>query len=161
MAEITVQQVIQTAIRAEELGINYYSELAKRFSKYEDLRHILEQLAKDEVEHKRQFSEMLRNVGNDKFDIKEEDAEFMRGVDISKFFDGMETVGANVKPIAVLARAYAFEKESVLFYLGLRDIMGKNAQLDEIIRIEKSHVTKLMQYVLEDSNFRGISDEWI
>ncbi len=160
MTEITIQDLIKIAIRAEELGINFYSELAKRFFRYEDLKSSLEQLAKDEVEHKRQFSELLADVGDDKYQISEEDRDFLKGVDISKFFEGMETIGENVKPISILTKAYAFEKESVLYYLGIRDIIGKNAKLDEIIKIEKLHVTKLMKYILDESKFRGISEEW-
>jgi hypothetical protein len=44
--------------------------------------------------------------------------------------------------------------------MGLRDIIGRNPMLDEIIKIEKSHVTKLMKYVLDESHFRGMIDMW-
>ncbi len=161
MTEVTIQDLIKTAIRAEELGINFYSELSKRFYKFEELKQTLELLAKDEVEHKRQFTELLSDVGEDKYEISEEDRDFLKGVDISKFFEGMETIGANVKPISILTKAYAFEKESVLYYIGIRDVVGKNPKLDQIIKIEKSHVTKLMKYILDESKFRGLSDEWI
>lgn len=158
--EITMKGAFETAIRAEELGITFYSELARRFSKKPELKELFEILAKDEVEHKRQFTELLNNYGDQIFNANEMDGEFLKGVDISKFFPGMETVDDNIKPAAVLARAYAFEKESVLFYLGIRDVMGNSEQIEKIIKIEKEHVVKLMKYVLEEGKFRGISDSW-
>jgi rubrerythrin len=72
----------------------------------------------------------------------------------------METIDDKIKPLAILTRAFAFEKETVLFYIGLKEIIGKNQILDEIIKIEKFHVAKLMQYVMTDGQFRGIIDNW-
>lgn len=160
MNTITVQSIIETAIRAEELGISFYSELAKKVAKNEELKAILELLAKDEVEHKRQFTNLLKEVEQQSFELSDADKDYMQGVDVSKFFDSMETIDPNANPQTVLAKAYAFEKESVLFYIGLRDIIGSNTQLDQIIKYEKSHMTKLMKYVFEDSKFRGIVDQW-
>ena len=160
MEEITLKKTIETAIKAEELGISFYSELSKLFGKDTELKEMFELLAKDEVEHKRQFTELLKSVADEDVQINDVDKEFMQGIDISKYFEFMESVDTNVKPSAVLMRAYAFEKESVLYYSGIRDIIGSSLQLDAIIQLEKMHMIRIMKYIVSDSKFRGISDEW-
>lgn len=160
MQEITLKSIIETAIRAEELGINYYSELAKRFHKNAEIKEMFELLAKDEVLHKKQFNDLLSNLNDFNVAITELDKSFMSGVDISKFFKGMESVDNNAKPEEVLKNAFEFEKESVLFYSGLRDIIGENKELDEIIKLEKQHMTSLLKYIIDDAEFRGIQDSW-
>jgi rubrerythrin len=157
---VSVKSILETAVKAEDLGISFYTELARKFAGNDEIRSILEMLARDEVEHKRQFSELLRDVGEENYHLSQIDIDYIKSVDLSRHFDGLENVSSNIKPMAVLTRAYAFEKESVLFYTGLRDIIGRNPMLDEIIKIEKSHVTKLMKYVLDESHFRGMIDTW-
>jgi rubrerythrin len=159
MKEYTLKEAVETAIKAEELGIQYYSELARKFDKNPEIKEMLEKLAKDEIQHKNQFSDLLKLVPEGKEPTKM-DVEYIKGVDISKFFDDMEAVDTSQKPKEILQRAYEFEKESVLFYLGIRDMFGGSAVLDEIIQIEKGHMTRLMKYIVEDSKFRGIADEW-
>ncbi len=159
MAYISIRSAIETAIKAEELGITFYSELSRQYGKNAELKQMFELLAKDEVEHKRQFNDMLKDYGESNFETTDLDDEFLKCIDISKFFPGMDHIDPQMTPEAVLIRAYTFEKESVLYYMGMRDIIGKSAHLDEIIRIEKIHATRLMRYLLEGSKFRGIIDK--
>lgn len=161
MQEISIKKAIETAIRAEELGIGYYSELAKQYSKQPEIKKMFELLAKDEVDHKRQFTEMMKDVQDKQVVISDLDEAFFRSVDISRFFSDMESVDTSIDPLDVLRRALQFEKESVLFYQQIRDLIGPDDTMDRIIAVEKKHVSQIMKYMLTDSRFRGVEDKWI
>ncbi|MFP4368193.1 MAG: ferritin family protein [Candidatus Kapaibacterium sp.] len=162
MRDIDLKDAIQIAIKAEDHGIKYYSELAQKFSKDQELKETFEKLAKDEVEHKSQFSDLMKSIDGKEFKMSAIDKEFIKGVNIEKFFEGMEVVDRHERAQAALTRAYAFEKESVLFYSGIRDIIGSSPELDKIIQYEKEHMTKLLKYIIvDDSKFRGIEDDWV
>lgn len=156
---MTVKRAIETAIKAEELGITFYSELARKLSANQELKSVFELLSKDEVEHKRQFTDLLKGIKGD-VSISKLDSAFMSGVDIASYFPAMETVNMNLKPSEILKSAYDFEKDSVLYYSAIRDIIGTNPVIDEIIRMEKLHMTQLFKYISTERKFRGLSDSW-
>lgn len=159
MASFSLYQAIQTAIEAEDFGVKFYSEMAKNFSSNEKLKFIFEALAKDEVEHKKQFTAILESASDKKVELNEDDLIYFKSCDISKYFAGMKE-STSVKAEDILKQAFQFEKESVLYYTGIRDIIGKSEQMDSIIEKEKYHMTQIMKYVINDSQFRGIEDKW-
>jgi len=59
-----------------------------------------------------------------------------------------------------LIKAVRLEKATLLFYHALRDNIGKQTSLDEIIAAEKTHLTTLMKVILTDARFRGLGDTW-
>ncbi len=160
MQAFTLKQVIETAIHAEELGIKFYSEMAKKFADNEKLKNIFELLAKDEVEHKKQFQELAEENTQLPFNLTEEDTLYFKGCDVSKFFPSMEETNEKLTPERILKNAFEFEKESVLFYTGIRYLIPMSDKLDLIIKTEKNHMTKLIKYIISDSEFRGIEDNF-
>jgi len=158
MVSFSLQQAIQTAIDAEEHGVKFYSEMAKKFAGDENLKNIFEILAKDEIEHKKQFSALLDESSELKEELPEDNIIFLKSCDVSKFFAGMNNPPAN--PDEILKNAFQFEKESVFYYSGIRDIFGKSEKMDIIIQKEKSHMTQLMKYMLTDTKFRGTEDKF-
>jgi rubrerythrin len=97
--------------------------LAKKFSDKENLKNVFEILAKDEVEHKKQFQELLPESASFTKELNEDEVLYFKGCDIAKYFPIMEEISANITPDEVLKHAFEFEKESVLFYSGIRDLM--------------------------------------
>jgi rubrerythrin len=160
MVSFSLQQAIETAIHAEELGIKFYSEMAKKFSAQENLKKVFEILALDEVEHKKQFQGLLPESSNFGKTLSEDDILYFKGCDISKFFPKMEEISENLTSDEVLKYAFEFEKESVLFYSGIKDLMGVHDKLDIIIAKEKGHMTKLMKYMMTEGQFRGTEDNF-
>lgn len=159
MGKISLNGVLETAVRSEDIGVRVYSELAKKFSKNSELKSAFELLAKDEVEHKKQFSDLLADADTINYEVTELDQAFLNGVDLARNFSQFEqSVDKNVTD--ALRIAYDFEKESVLFYLGISDMIGGHPVLNEIIKIEKMHMTKLMSYIVSEAEFRGISDKF-
>ncbi len=159
MKEISLSSIIEIAVKSEDLGVRVYSDLAKKYSKNPDIREVFEILAKDEVEHKRQFNDLLKSASNIHFTPTEIDKEYLKGVDPSRKFEEFEN-STNLELKNVMKAAYEFEKDSVLFYLGIRDVIGKNDVINKIINMEKAHMTKLLKYSISDSQFRGMSDDW-
>ena len=160
MSNYTLEKAIETAIKAEELGIKFYSEMSKRFHNYVEIKEMFELLAKDEYEHKKQFTNLLNQLPASIPSQMDIFVEFLNAVDISKYFQDMESIPNDIKPSEVLSRVYNFEKDTVLFYLGISDFLDDSQIIKEIINVEKKHVTKVMKYILTDGLFRGISDKW-
>ena len=42
----------------------------------------------------------------------------------------------------------------------MKEVLGESDTLDGVIKAEKAHLTKVMQYIITDSKFRGLADEW-
>jgi rubrerythrin len=156
---MNIKQAIEIAMKAEELGAKFYAKLAKKFENNEDLKAMLEQLARDEIDHKKQFAELLNLEPNKTINVADEHYDFLKQIDISKHFDQMANVD-DVQEKDILNNAYEFEKESVLFYHGIKDIVGESKELDEIIKMEKAHMTQILKYIITDAEFRGLSDKW-
>lgn len=160
MIKFTLKNAIETAIKAEELGINFYSKLSKRFIDNKEIHNVFDLLAKDEVEHKKQFMNLLDSVADQTFEISENDIMFLNVCDISKYFPNMETISEEISATEVLKQSFNFEKDSVLYYTGIKDVIGSNQVIDEIINREKTHMVKLMRYLLDNNKFRGIEDNY-
>jgi len=154
-----IKQAIEIAMKAEELGAKFYAQLAKKFDANEELKATLEQLARDEVDHKKQFADLMNLEPSKNINISDEHYDFLKQIDISSHFGYMEKIN-DINEEDVLKKAYEFEKESVLFYHGIKDIVGDSKELDEIIKMEKTHMTKILKYIITDSEFRGLSDKW-
>lgn len=159
MKDLSINDVIDIAIRAEDLGAKAYVDLSKKFSNDSNLKDLFENLARDEVEHKLFFTELSKKTSNLKLSLAEVDREFLQGVDISKFFEPIQK-SQDMSITDIFKLIYDFEKESVLFYVGIRDVVEDEKILDEIIRVEKDHMNRIMKFILTDSLYRGIKDNW-
>ena len=53
MIDFTLKYAIGMAVKAEELGINFYSKLANRFPNNENITEVFNILARDEIVHKK------------------------------------------------------------------------------------------------------------
>ncbi len=159
MKDLSINDVLDIAVRAEDLGAKAYADLSKKFSEDENLKDLFESLARDEVEHKLFFLELAKKTSNLKLSLAEVDREFLQGVDLSRFCDPIQK-SQNMSKTEIFKLIYDFEKESVLFYVGIRDVVEDEKILDEIIRVEKDHMNRIMKFILTDSQYRGIRDNW-
>ncbi len=157
----TVKDAVQIAVETEQLGEAFYNHLAKKFSDNEKLREMFRMLAADEVDHEAQFKELLDSVEKNNREISGTEKEYLDAVDLRKFFKRLKNVPEDATPLDVLKTAYSLEKEAVLFFSGLKDIVGDSPELERIVEIEKGHMTKVMKYIVTEAKFRGIEDVWI
>lgn len=161
MEKNNLLEIIDTALEAEEIGIQFYSKLSHRFRADSELNSILTSMAKMKVRHKRIFQNLRNSIENNDINLSPIDFEFSKKITLRRFFEDIDVVGDHTKPMAVLAKAYAFQKESILYYNLIRDIIGKNPELDTIIDFCKEHLTYLTPYIdHNDEGFKPISDYW-
>lgn len=145
-------ELINIAIGIERRGIAFYDTMSKS-SDNPMARGIFQHLADMERQHAQIFQGMLDEV--DKYQIPEtyieEYGAYLEAlVDSAVFTDDMITgeMATQVdNDIKALELAIAAEKDSILFYYQMKDIMPKPVQptVDEIIMEEKSHLRELSE----------------
>jgi rubrerythrin len=145
-------ELINIAIGIERMGITFYDIMAKS-SENAATRDVFQYLANMERAHIQIFQSMLTEA--DKYQISEtyagEYATYLQAlVDSVVFIDDMVTSEMATQAdsdIEALELAIGAEKDSILFYYEMKDIMPKRAQptVDKIITEEKSHLRQLSE----------------
>ncbi len=145
-------ELINIAIGIERRGIAFYDIMAKS-SENAATRDVFQYLANMERAHIQIFQSMLTEA--DKYQISEtyagEYATYLQAlVDSVVFTDDMVTSEMATQAdsdIEALELAIGAEKDSILFYYEMKDIMPKRVQptVDKIITEEKSHLRQLSE----------------
>ena len=143
-------ELINIAIGIERRGIAFYEVIAKSIQSATG-RDIFRYLAGMEREHVKIFEGMLSEV--DKYQIPEaymgEYGAYLQAlVDNAVFTDDLVTSEMAAKAdsdIKAVELGISAEKDSILFYYGMKDLMPEPAQkmVDKIIAEEKTHLTQL------------------
>jgi len=161
---MTPRQAIEFAVKTEELGTKFYQQLVLKFSDHPELKELFELLAKDEVMHEAQFRKLLEKTPPDEGVSTGPEFQYLRAMSLSQFFMGQEGLKKKCKAIEnkddALGVAFELEKATLQFYNAMREVLGANDTLDSVIEAEKAHLTKVMQYIITDSKFRGLADKW-
>jgi rubrerythrin len=145
-------ELINIAIGIERRGITFYDIMAKS-TENEMARDIFTVLVDMEREHIRLFEDMLGDVD------KEQPLESSTGeytgylqslIDDAVFTDDMitgEMASQADSDIKALELAISAEKDSILFYYEMRDIMPRRTLsiINNIIAEEKSHLQQLTE----------------
>lgn len=145
-------ELINIAIGIERRGIAFY-EIMTRSTGNAIARDVFQYLADMERKHIQIFQGMLGEA--DKYQIPEtyagEYAAYLQAlVDSAVFTDDMVTSEMATKAgsdIEALELAIGAEKDSILFYCEMKDIMPQRAQptVNKIIAEEKSHLRQLSE----------------
>lgn len=158
MKTLNLHNLIQLAIEVEKKGAEVYNRLAEKHSHNQELSEAFRLLAKDEQIHYTQFL-ALKNELPETLDVSNDfDSEIFACVDPAKKIAFFENTAEDL--LSALKVAFDFEKETYMFYSAVRDVIGENPTLNKIIQYEKSHMVKLMDYILTESKFRGIADKF-
>ncbi len=161
LKETTLKKAVEFAIMTEQLGAQCYSRLAEKFAADEEIHARFKRLAKDEVLHEKQFRTLLQNVPPETRGFQEE-FDVLRAWSISEFFSNREGLMQDVEQIETrddaLLRAFNLEKDTLGFYQSLRDILGSDPVLQEIIEAEKEHLRSVMALLMTGAKFRGMAD---
>ena len=141
-------QILQMSVRIEQNGARFYREAAERVEDSKDKLFLL-QLANFEDQHEEYFSEVRKALSEAEreelsFDPDNQGMAYCQNhADLQKFFD-KDVDFTRMKD--VLESAIQQEKDSIVFYLGLRDYVparfGKE-RIDAIIQEEMSHINIL------------------
>ncbi len=156
--DFNAAEVFDMAIKIEANGAAFYRKAAQ-LQKDEADKKFLETLAKMEDRHQAVFEELKTTLsGAEKdqtvFDPQEELTLYLNAMadahggegdpDVVDSFTGEETM------TEIVAIAIGLEKESILFYVGLKDMVPPKfgrEKIDQIIKEETQHVAQLKGYL--------------
>ena len=150
--KFTGSDIVEMGIRIEKNGREYY-EGVEKCSKAQKAKDIFKFLGKEEINHIVYFEKLLEKV--EKVDIAEsypgEYHEYMENLSVLHVFTkegkGKEAACKIKTDKEALQTAIGFEKDSILFYYEMKNFVGEKDKtvLDEIIKEEQSHLSKLME----------------
>ena len=143
-------ELINLAIDIERRGIAFYDIMA-RTAENDATREAFRYLVEMEREHVRTFQSMLDDAGKSKLskDRAQVNATYLQALaDSAVFTEDMatsETAAQIANDIGALELSISAEKDSILFYYELRDILAEplDDEISKIIDEEKRHLGQL------------------
>ncbi len=147
-------EVFEIAERIERNGVKFFRRAAEVLSD-QYLCQILLSLAEMEAEHEETFANMRKQISNKEWDLITFDPEdemtlYLRTIADGHIFDLKKDPGEQLKDKEtaedILKYAIEAEKNSIIFYLGLKNFVPAKAgkdKVDEIIKEEMDHIAEL------------------
>ena len=163
--EITLKRAMDLAVATEDMGAQVYGRLAEKFADQKEVAEVFSILAGDEKAHSVQFQALRNKVAaEDRTISDDEGGDYLRAMAMSEFFRGdtglisrlEEAKGVDEALICVLE----FEKATLGYYVAVKDVVGASKELDNIMQAEKSHITRLVKYVLTDEKMKSLADRF-
>ncbi len=165
-------EVFQAAIKIEENGLNFYTKARKAVSD-PDIAQLFASLADEEVGHRKYFESLLSEMPEELKRPTVSDPEQEIGMYIEALADqhvfGPGTkqadLPANLATVEdALKLAIQFEKDSVVFYLGMQEATceGKAREVvGLLVREELAHVRRLSLHLKKCSaDVKACSLNW-
>jgi len=152
--DFNADEIFEMAIQIEANGAKFYRKAAD-LQQEPDNKAFLEKLARMEDKHKTTFEAMRKAVSEGQkqetvFDPANELSMYLKAMadnhggegdpDVAESLTGEESMEE------IITTAIGLEKESILFYLGLKDLVPAkygHDKLDDIIKEEKLHIAQL------------------
>lgn len=147
--------VFEMAEQIEKNGAAFYRKAADAVADA-DAKSFLLELAAMEVSHEKIFSDMRRELGEAEksatvFDPQDESASYLKALADTRVFFEKEFDTTTME--AILKAAILAEKDSIVFYLGMKDLVPDNlgqSRLDDIIKEEMSHIKMLSHRLISN-----------
>ena len=141
-------EIFEMALQIERNGEKFYRESAKRI-KDSDARDLLTKLADMEIEHQKVFQGMRTALtpADQKamtFDPNNEAGLYLASLANTRVFFEKDIDTSQLQ--GIFKSALAAEKDSIAFYLGMKDLVPTGSgrdKIEEIIREEMRHVRLL------------------
>ena len=143
--EFNANDIFKIAIKIEQNGAVFYRDAAKRLEKEEHKQFLLE-LAEMEDNHEKTFINMQKELTGDEtfsntFDPNDENALYLKALaDTRVFFEKKQPENSFEK---ILSAAIQAEKDSIAFYLGMRELVPAKlgrSKINDIIKEEMRHI---------------------
>jgi rubrerythrin len=152
MERFSITEVVEQAVQTEKLGYQFYTTMSDRFKEDDGLHKLFSTLALKEQRHEKTFRELLGIIGDEEPVNWEEAEQYLRAIVESEFFLGKNTAlpsMAQVKTVEdAVTFALGFEKETLLYFYGLRDAVKEKEVVEEIINEERSHIMWLSKFMM-------------
>jgi len=152
--DFNADEVFEIAEQIERNGAKFYRIAAENIPD-ENNKKLLLNLATMEDEHEQTFKTLRTELSRDEkvlttFDPDGESEGYLRSLADTRVFYEKEIDSSSFKE--VLKSAITAEKDSIVFYIGMKDVvpshLGKD-KLDGIIKEEMSHIKLLSKKLLE------------
>lgn len=154
MYDFNVDEVFEMAEQLERNGSEFYRAAAVSVSGPEE-KQLLNDLAKMEDDHEKTFAALRKTLSADDkqstvFDPADESGQYLKSLADTQVFFKKEMDTSSLK--AILKSAILAEKDSIVFYLGMKDAvpgeMGKD-KIEAIIKEEMGHIRELSQKLVD------------
>jgi rubrerythrin len=148
--QMTGADVIDLAVQTETRGEQFYRHAAREADAPE-ARQLFAFLAEEETRHRAIFSGLSAGVVASEIDPQTwaEAVMYIEATVDRAFFSGagapLREIPAGAREADLLRQAIDFEKETLLFFVSLRDLVQPASQrlIDDIVREERGHVASL------------------
>jgi len=152
--DFNADEVFEIAEQIERNGVKFYKSAAENIQDA-DKKKLLTDLAEMEVEHEQTFKALRSKLSLDEkvqttFDPNGDSERYLRALADTRVFYEKEVTGSSMKDI--LKTAITAEKDSIVFYLGMKDVVPAHLgqdKLDDIIKEEMGHIRLLSKELLE------------
>ena len=150
----TADEVFEMAIEIERSGAELYREAAEKSSDGKT-RKTLFAMAQTEEGHRQAFEQMRKELAAENetavFDPDNRSVMYLQTMADARGWEGKvnptQELSGNETPRQILDIALNSEKESVVFYLGLKDLISSRAgkkKVEQIIIEELAHISELL-----------------
>lgn len=150
MEKYSIREAVAQAVQAEKLGYQFYISMAERFRADEGLNSLFTVLAAKELQHEKRFSELLGILKDPEPAGWEEAEQYLRAIVESEFFLGKNKSLPSMEKVKTVEDAVSFavgfEKDTLLYFYGIRDVVKEKEVIDEIINEERSHIRWLNKF---------------
>lgn len=146
--DFNIDEVFEMAQQLEKNGAKYYRLSAESVSDPGE-KQLLNELAQMEDEHEKTFSALRKTLSktdkqNTVFDPNDESGQYLKALADTQVFFKKDLDTSSMK--AILKGAILAEKDSIVFYLGMKDAvpegLGKD-KIEAIIKEEMGHIRDL------------------
>ncbi|MGA1790307.1 MAG: ferritin-like domain-containing protein [bacterium] len=148
----SASEITQMGVQIEKNGRDFYTVLAKS-SKKDEVKDVFQFLAKEEERHIKLFSEILS--GFEKYEpsdaYPDEYFAYLKSLSDTYIFTkentGREIAQSVEDDIEAIDLGIGFEKDSILFYMEMKNMVWKEGKkiVDQLIEEERSHLRKLSE----------------
>jgi rubrerythrin len=149
-------EIFEIAEQIERNGVKFYRKAAAAVTDSK-IHNILLDLAAMEAEHEEIFADMRKQISTKQrelvtFDPENEAALYLQAVADGHVFDlkkdPAEQLSGKESVSDILKTAIEAEKDSIVFYLGIKNFVSAGAvkeKIEDIISEEQSHIVTLSQ----------------
>ena len=156
--DFSADDVFEMAEQIEKNGYKFYRFAAENVTD-EEAKNLLLKFADMEKEHEKIFSEMRQSLFSEEkqqtvFDPQSEATLYLKALADTRVFFDKKIDLSSLKNI--LKDAIQAEKDSIVFYLGIKEAVPKNLgqkRLDKIIKEEMSHIRLLSNKLVQVQKF--------
>ena len=155
-SKFNLAEIFEIAEQIERNGVDFYKHAAKKFKDVPELKELLLKLADDEKKHERIFKDFKKAFTDKTINDETCDETALMYLDAiaGQFVFGDKEnkereIFSSLSKQDIFKFGIKIEKDSILFYLGLKDaIVDPNDKraIDLLIDEEKRHLTDLTKY---------------